>query len=173
MIENVVVGLEDPVRQPIVAHVLPDVFDRVELGAFWGQWDDGDVGRHDELIREVPSGLVDKQRRVSPRRYRVRDLCEVEVHSYGVAVWQHQGRAFAVLGADCTENVGRCRTLVLSSDRPRSAQSPAAGDFVLLAYSGFVREPDLDLVRIDVLFARDLTQYGRPFFLKSSIAPTA
>jgi hypothetical protein len=61
----------------------------------------------------------------------------------------------------------------VSSDRPRSAQSPATGDFILLTYSGFVREPDLDLVRIYVLLAGDLTQYGRPFFLKSSIASTA
>ena len=77
------------------------------------------------------------------------------------------------LGADCTENVGRCRALVLSSNRPRSAQGPATGDFVLLAYSGFVREPDLDLVPIDVLLARDLVHSGGPLFLKSSITPAA
>lgn len=171
--ENVVVGLEDPVRQPIVAHELPDVFDRIELGAFGRQWDDGDVGRHDELVREVPSGLIDEQHRVSPRRYRVRDLGQVEVHGVGVAVGQHQSRALAILGTDRTEDIGRCRALVVSSDRPRSAQSPATGDFILLTYSGFVREPDLDLVRIYVLLAGDLTQYGRPFFLKSSIASTA
>jgi hypothetical protein len=97
----------------------------------------------------------------------------VEVHGYGVAVWQHQGRAFAVLGADGTENVSRCRALVLSRDRPRSAQGPATRDFVLLAYSGFVREPDLDLFPINVLLARDLVHSGRPLFLKSSITPAA
>ena len=30
--EDLVVGLEDPVGEPIVAHELPDVLDRVELG---------------------------------------------------------------------------------------------------------------------------------------------
>jgi hypothetical protein len=34
MIEDVLVGFEDAVRQPVVTHELPDVFDRVELGAF-------------------------------------------------------------------------------------------------------------------------------------------
>ena len=34
MVEDVVVGFENAVRQPVVAHELPDVFDRVELGAF-------------------------------------------------------------------------------------------------------------------------------------------
>jgi len=34
MVENVFVGSENPVRKPIVAHNLPDVLDRIELGAF-------------------------------------------------------------------------------------------------------------------------------------------
>ena len=35
MVEDVVVRFEDALRQPVVAHKLPDVFDRIELGAFW------------------------------------------------------------------------------------------------------------------------------------------
>ncbi len=35
MIEDIVVGFEDAVRQPVLAHELPDVLDRVEFGAFW------------------------------------------------------------------------------------------------------------------------------------------
>lgn len=41
MIEDVFVGFVDAVRQPVVTHELPDVFDRVELGAFRqqsGKW---------------------------------------------------------------------------------------------------------------------------------------
>ena len=34
VVEDIVVRLEDAVRQPVVAHELPDVLDRVELGAF-------------------------------------------------------------------------------------------------------------------------------------------
>jgi hypothetical protein len=34
MIEQIVVGLEDPVRKPVVAHELPDVLDGVQLRAF-------------------------------------------------------------------------------------------------------------------------------------------
>ncbi len=30
--EDIVVGCEDPVREPVVADELPDVLDRVELG---------------------------------------------------------------------------------------------------------------------------------------------
>ena len=51
----------DAVREPVVAQELPHVFDRIELGAFWRQRNDGDVGRHDEAGREVPAGLIDQE----------------------------------------------------------------------------------------------------------------
>ena len=49
MVDDVVVGFEDAVRQPVVAHELPDVLDRVELWAPWRERHQGDVGRHDEF----------------------------------------------------------------------------------------------------------------------------
>ena len=48
VIDEIIVGFEDAVREPIIAHVLPDVFDRVEFWRFRRQGHDGDVGRHDE-----------------------------------------------------------------------------------------------------------------------------
>ena len=48
MIEEIVVGFEDAVGEPVIAEKLPDIFDWIELGAFWRQGDDGDVGWHDE-----------------------------------------------------------------------------------------------------------------------------
>jgi hypothetical protein len=59
---------------------------------------------------------------------------------------------------------GPLTVLVASSDRPRPAQGPATGNFILLTYSGFVREPYFYLVPIDALLAGDLVQNGRPFF---------
>ena len=51
VIDEIVVGFEDTVREPVVAHELPDVLDWIELGAFRRQGDNGDVGRHDEAHR--------------------------------------------------------------------------------------------------------------------------
>ena len=51
VIDEIIVGFEDAVGEPVVAHELPDVFDRVELGAFRRQGDDGDVGGHNEALR--------------------------------------------------------------------------------------------------------------------------
>ena len=57
MIDEIVVGFEDTVGEPVVAHKLPEVLDRVELGAFWRQGDNGDVGWHDESCRHETTSM--------------------------------------------------------------------------------------------------------------------
>ena len=47
MVDEIVIGFEDAVGEPVVAHVLPDVLDRIELRAFRRQGDNGDVVWHD------------------------------------------------------------------------------------------------------------------------------
>jgi len=44
LVDDVVVGLKDPVRQPVVAHELPQALDRIELGAARRQRHERDVG---------------------------------------------------------------------------------------------------------------------------------
>ena len=66
VIENVRVGREDPVGDPVLPHVLPDVLDWVQLGRFRRQRHQGDVGRHLQLARDVPASLVEQQHRMAP-----------------------------------------------------------------------------------------------------------
>src|SRR5262245_19424476 len=76
MVDEIVVGFEDAVREPVVAHKLPDVFDRIELGAFWRQRNDGDICGHEETGRQVPARPAGSGPRPCPpwgrprRRYR-------------------------------------------------------------------------------------------------------
>jgi hypothetical protein len=88
VIENCVIGAEDAVGDPILAHELPDVLDRIEFRALGRQWDDGDVGR---------SG----------------DFGEMQAHRSGVAARHDKSGALALLVADRAENVGRGGALVL------------------------------------------------------------
>jgi hypothetical protein len=37
VIDDIVVGFEDAVREPVVAHVLPDVFNGIEFREFGGR----------------------------------------------------------------------------------------------------------------------------------------
>ncbi len=56
---DVVVGCEDAVGQPVVSHELPDVLDRVELGRARRQRQQGHVVGHIELCGHVPAGLIE------------------------------------------------------------------------------------------------------------------
>jgi len=173
MVDEIVVGFEDAVREPVVAQKLPDIFDRIELGAFWRQRNDGDVCRHDEAGRQVPASLIDQEDGMGSGRDRFGDLCKMQVHRLAVAGRQDQGRALALLGADCAEDVGGSGTLIARRTGAGAALRPAASDFVLLADAGLVGEPDFYCVAVDALLARDRLQTGGEAFLKSSIAPAA
>ena len=50
VVEDVVVGCEDAVREPVITHELPDVFDRVQLGVFGRQRHEGDIAGHDQRL---------------------------------------------------------------------------------------------------------------------------
>ena len=67
MVDDVVVGSEDAVGEPVVAHELPDVLYRVQLGTFRRQRDDANVVGYDELSGHMPPGLIHQHDGVSAR----------------------------------------------------------------------------------------------------------
>ena len=48
VVDEIVVGFEDSVGEPVIAHELPDIFDRVELRRFGRQRENGDVGGNNQ-----------------------------------------------------------------------------------------------------------------------------
>ena len=158
MIDDIVEGFEDPVRQPIVAHELPDVLLRVQFRAFCRQLDQRDIGRDVEAAREMPAGLIDEKRRVRAGRDLRGDFGQVEVHRFGVAPGHDERRALAIPGTDRPEDIGRCGSLVFRRAGARAALGPTPRDLVLLADARLVREPDLYGVGLDAFFAPDLRQ---------------
>src|SRR3954463_14122935 len=64
MVDKVGVGCEHPVREPVIAHELPDVLGGVELRAFGREHHERDVVWNHEAGREVPSGFVDDEYRL-------------------------------------------------------------------------------------------------------------
>ena len=173
VIDDVVVAEEDSVRQPVVAHELPDVLDRVEFGTFGWERQEREIFRDGELRGRMPTGLVEHEEGVASRRNAFGDLLQMQLHRLGVALGQDEADRLAFLGADRAEDVGRGGAQVARSRRPRSALRPAAGDLVLLSDARLVGEPDFYGVGADALFARDFLQARREAFLKSSIAVAA
>ena len=143
MVDEIVVGFEDAIGEPVVAHELPDVFNRVELGAFRRQGDDGDVGRHDEARRHVPAGLIDQEHGMGAGRDGFGDLIEMQVHRLGIAGGQDQGHALVLFRANGTEDVGRGGALIAGSARASATLRPPAGDLVFLANARLILEPNL------------------------------
>jgi hypothetical protein len=119
----------------------------------------------------VPASLIDQKDCVGARRNGFGDLREMQVHCLGIAGRQDQGRALAVFGTDGAEDVGRGGALVTRRAGTRAAFCPPAGDLVLLANTGLVREPDFYFVASNRLLACDGIQARKETFLKSSIAP--
>ncbi len=117
LVEDLVVGFEDPVGEPVVAHELPDVFLRVQLRALRRQWNQRDVGRDGELGGEMPAGLIDEQGGMGARRNLCGDFGQMEIHRLGVATRHDERRALAVFRADRAEDVGGGGPLIFWSAR--------------------------------------------------------
>ena len=49
-VDDIVVGSEHPVGEPVVAHELPDILNRVEFRTFGRERDDADIVRHIQLV---------------------------------------------------------------------------------------------------------------------------
>ena len=167
VIEDVALGSEDPVGEPILAQVLPDVLDWVEFGAFRRQWQEGDVGRHDELVRKVPSGLVEHQHGVRSRCHCPGDLGQMQGHCRAVAARQDEGGALTLPGTDRAEDIGRSGALIARRCRPGAPPRPAPSDLVLLPDAGLVGKPHL-YRPAGRIASGDLCQAGGKGFLKTA-----
>lgn len=118
----------------------------------------------------VPAGLVEQHDGMGAGRDQGADLLEMGLHGRSIAPGHDQTGRLGFLGADGAEDVGGPGALVVRRTGPRATSGPAPGQPVLLADTGFVLEPDLDL---DTGFQarRDPAQLGGEVFLNTVIAP--
>ena len=91
--DDILVGREDAVGQPVVAQELPDVFDRVELRRPRGQVQERDVGGDRQVTREMPAGLIQEDDRMGAGRHLGCDLVQMPLHCPGVAAGQDEANA--------------------------------------------------------------------------------
>ncbi len=105
MVDDIVVGFEYPVRQPVVAHELPDVLDRIEFRAFRWQGQQGDIVGDRQIGGEMPSGLVHQEDRVGTRGHGEGNLLKVQHHGGGIAEGQDEPRTFPLGGTDGAKQI--------------------------------------------------------------------
>ncbi len=169
MIEDVRVGREDPVGDPVLPQILPDVLDRVEFRRFGGQRQKRHVRWHLQLARDVPARLIEQQHRMRAWRHGLRDLGQMQRHGLGRAARQHQAGGFALSWADRPEDVGRGGSQIPRRRGTGAALGPAPRDLVLLADPRLISKPDLYRAAIGLVL-RDLLQTRREVFLKAATA---
>ena len=85
MIDDVFVAGEDAVREPVVAHILPNVLNWIELGRLGREGDERDVFGRLQRRGDVPPRPVDEHDGVGAGFHCQRDLMEMQFHGLGVA----------------------------------------------------------------------------------------
>ena len=140
--DDIVVGLEYPVGKPVIAHELPYVFDRVQLGRSWWQEHQCDVGWDLEPAGGVPSGPVDDEYSVSAWCHQGRDFIKMPLHGLSVAAGQDKARTDTARGTDGTKDIGRLRALVPERRGSAAASRPAPGEHGFLADPGLILPPN-------------------------------
>ncbi len=165
VIDDVIVVFEDPVRQPVVAHILPNVLDRIELRRFGRKRNECDVFGYIQLRGDVPAGLIHEQHGMGSWLHGECDLVEMQFHRLGVARRQDETGRLAERRADSAEDIGRGGSLIFQGKRSCAAFGPPPRDLVLLADAGFVLEPEFERLACR---SGDCRQEGWNFFLNAA-----
>ncbi len=113
VIEDIVVALEDAVREPVFAQELPDVLDGIELGGPGRERHQGYVIGDFEGRGCVPSGLVEHDEGMGAGFDGDGDLGEVGVEGIGIGVGHDEAGGLALVRADGAEDIGGGCPLVL------------------------------------------------------------
>lgn len=137
-VDDGVVVIENTIGEPVLAHVLPDVFDRVQLRRSRRQEDWRDVLRHHEIGGGVPSGAIHDEHGVCALFDMAADLVDMELHGLGVGKGQSHSRSDAARRADRAKQIGALVALVGRLAGPRSTTGPLPHDAVLLTYPRLV-----------------------------------
>ena len=111
-VQNGAVGVPDLMCECVSAEILPDEFDRVQLGRVGRQDQQCDIGWHDQLWRAVPAGTVDHQQGDGASAHAHTDFGEILVHNVNVDGWHDQGSAGAARRANGAKHIGPIKATV-------------------------------------------------------------
>lgn len=116
--DNGVVVLEDPIREEILAQILPDIFDRIQLRRIRRQRQQRHVCWNSKVGRAMPTGAVKHEHGVGVLRDVAADLVEMELECPGIGLGRDVRRRRAGRGADRTKEI---RPVVASVAQSRRA----------------------------------------------------
>ena len=166
---DVLVALEEAVREVVVSEELPDVFGGIEFGRSRRKRQQGDVIRHAQVKRGVPSRPIQDQNRMGASGHLCADLPEMGLHCLGVAPRHDQPGTFSLGRTDRAENIGPLCALVMGCPGAGASSRPSSCDLVFLTNPALVLPPQF-YRRVGWERVADLIQLGWQGFLNSSMA---
>jgi hypothetical protein len=101
--DNVFVAFEDAVREPVIAHKLPEVFDGIEFGATRGKRQEGDVVGDGECTCRMPASLIKYEDAMGIWADVCGDNFQMLCHRMAIGPWHDQASGFAVTRTDGTK----------------------------------------------------------------------
>ena len=125
MINYVFIAGKDAVRQPVVAHILPNVLNGIELARLGREGDERHVFGRLQRRGDVPPRPVDEHDGVGAGFHGERDLLEMQFHGLGVAKGQDKTGRLATLGTGGAEDVGRGGSLIFLGQKDASRVRPS------------------------------------------------
>lgn len=115
--DDIVINFTDAVGEPVLAHEVPEMFDRIELWRFRRQRQDCYVGGHIKCLGHVPARVIQNEDGIRV----IGDMAGISATmlcgGVGIAARHDESRRIAELGADCTEDVDGSRSLVVRRAR--------------------------------------------------------
>ena len=106
VVDDILVGFEDAVGEPVFADELPDILDRIEFWRFRRQGLYRDVFGDLQIVGHVPSCLIHDENGVRIIGNVSSDFDEMLVHGMSIAPRHDEGCGLALFGADRAEDIG-------------------------------------------------------------------
>ena len=176
MSDDIVIAVEYPVGEPILAKVLPNVFNRcpagdcasidergIEFGGSWRQRYQRNVAGDIQPVCCVPSGPIQDEYGVTPWIDRPTDFLKMRLHRGRIAERHDQSGPLAFGGTDCPKYIRRCGPLIERCPGTGSASGPTSRDAVLLADPGLIRKPNLYIGTLREVLSDFIQTYGEVF----------
>jgi len=154
--------IEGPVGQKVRFQIGPQVLDRVEFGRVGRQKQQAQARRHYEVLRAMPSRVVQHQNDVAAGRDLGGQFGQKPAHGLGVDPRQQQRARLARARIGRAKQVEVLVAGLADDDRPRAAPRPDGCQRAFLAKARFVLKPDFNGFG-GVGFARLLDKRGASF----------
>lgn len=120
--------------------VEPDALHGIQLGRVGWQRYQRDVGRHDEVIRSMPTGLIEDHHRMFVLGDRFCEAVEEHLHGFSIGIGHDEREGIVRPRLDSGKNIGESETLIAKPRWPLASLPPDMADAAFLADPRFILE---------------------------------